>query len=535
MVHYSQFAKTNDVAYNIHCALAFCKAHGEDGLTFDKGEYHIYAEKASEGVYAMSNHSDAGFKRCCFLLEGFENFTLDGNGSTFIFEDAMTPVIISHAKNVTVQGFSFVSNRTFSAQFDVIEGGEISAVLRATHGKTYAHGGDVFEGDFEPKESYKLRYMDYHEQDGSISAGDSEFFTAGHESGNRVVFTALEEGVYRADRLHAPLRAGQKVVMAGRTRRAAIVFINRSENTKIENVTVYSGLGMGIIGQNSKNIEISRFDTRCKDGRCYSINADGTHFVHCEGKIHIHDCYFEGQLDDALNVHGIYLKIVDKIDNKLLLKQVHGEQVGINVVSPGDVLQTADPETLLPNGEYKVLAVNRVNLELLEVTIDGDASEIRIGDVADEISHVPDVLFENCTLINNRARGMLLASAGKITIRNNLFKTPGPSIKFESDGKYWYESGGTKDVLITGNSFDNCKYSGWGDSVIAVTPREKTEEGKFYHKKIAVTENEFKNCNGYLATIDNTETFVFKGNRVIGQELPLYRTTHCKTIDADLD
>lgn len=534
MVHYNQFAKTDDVAYNIHKALQYCKEKGEDGLLFDKGEYHIYTEKASEGVYAMSNHSDAGYKRCCFLLENFENFTIDGNGSDFIFEEIMTPVIISHCKNVTVKGFSFTSKKNCSAQLDVVEGGETSAILRATHGNTYTHGGDLYDGVFEPGEFHKLRYMDYHEQDGSISKGTSEFFTAGREDSNRVVFTTIEEGLYRADNLHAPLRTGQKVVMAARTRRAAVIFLNRSENTKIEGVTVYSGLGMGVIAQNCKNIEIARFDTRCKDGRCYSINADGTHFVHCEGNIHIHDCYFDGQMDDALNVHSIYLKIVDKIDNTLLLKQVHCEQVGINIVSVGDILQTADPETLLPNGEYKVRAVRRVNLELLEVEIDGDTSQIRIGDVADEISHVPDVIFENCTLVNNRARGMLLASAGKITIRNNLFKTPGPSIKFESDGKFWYESGGTKDVLITGNTFDTCKYSGWGDSVIAITPREKTEENRYYHKKIAIVENEFKNCKGYLASIDNTETFVFKANRIIGQDLPLYRTTHCKTVDCDI-
>ena len=534
MVHYSQFAKTNDVAYNILLALEYCKQNGEDGLLFDKGEYHIYAEKASEGIYSMSNHSDAGFKRCCFLLEGVENFVIDGNGSDFIFEDIMTPVIISHAKNVTIKGFSFTSLHTFNAQFQIIEGGETSAVFHTTHGKTYVHGGDVFAGEFEPKESHKLRYMDYHDADGQLSKGACEFFTSGHESTNRVTFSALQDGVYRAEGLRAPLRKGQKVVMPSRTRRAATIFINRSENTKIEDVTVYSGLGMGVIAQNSKNIEIVNFNTRCKGDRCYSINADSTHFVHCEGKIHIHDCYFEGQLDDALNVHGIYLKIVDKYDNKLFLKQMHFEQFGVNVVSAGDILQTADPESLIPNGEYKVLSARRINLELLEVTIDGDASQIRVGDVADEISHIPEVIFENCTLVNNRARGMLLASAGKIIIRNNIFKSPGPAIMFEANGDFWYESGGTKDVLITGNVFDHCKYTHWGEAVIIVVPRKKTEEGKYYHKKIAVVENKFINCKAMLVSADNIENFIFKGNNSIGQELPLYRTTHCKNVDSDI-
>ena len=56
----------------------------------------------------------------------------------------------------------------------------------------------------------------------------------------------------------------------------------------------------------------------------------------------------------------------------------------------------------------------------------------------------------------------------------------------------------------------------------------------FRTKDLVILENEFKNCKGYLASIDNTETFVFKANRIIGQDLPLYRTTHCKTVDSDV-
>lgn len=534
MVNYSQFAKTEDVAFNIYNALLYCKENNEDSLVFDKGEYHIYAEKACEGVFSMSNHTDPGYKRCCFLIDSFEDFTIDGNGSEFIFEDIMTPVIVNNSKNITVKNFEFTSLKTLSAQFDVVNDGDGFIDMKPTHGTTYVHGGDLYEGEFFG-ENQKLRYIDIHDADGKISEGPSEFFMAqieGHK--DRMVFNDLHDGTYRASNFPVPIRSGQKIVMGSRTRRCAVIFLNNSENTKIKNVTVYQGIGMGVIAQNCNNVDVDSFNTRCRNGRCFSINADGTHFVHCKGDITLRNCYFEGQLDDALNIHSIYLKIIDKTQNSILLKEVHTEQTGIDIVSEGSVLQTSDPETLLPNGEYHVTGVRRINLQTMEVFIKEDISEIRIGDVADEISWIPDVLFENCTVINNRARGMLLASAGKITIRKNLFLTPGPAIKFESDGKFWYESGGTKDVLITGNTFDNCKYSGWGDSVIVVTPREKTEEGRYYHKKISVVDNEFKNCKGYLASIDNTETFIFKGNHISEQEFDLYRTSHCENVDTDM-
>lgn len=92
MVNYNQFQLTEHVAYNIIKALEYCKKNGEDKLVFDKGEYRVNREMAAEKFFSVSNHSEPGQKRIGFLLEGFENFTIDGGGSEFIFEDVMVPV-----------------------------------------------------------------------------------------------------------------------------------------------------------------------------------------------------------------------------------------------------------------------------------------------------------------------------------------------------------------------------------------------------------------------------------------------------------
>ena len=108
---------------------------------------------------------------------------------------------------------------------------------------------------------------------------------------------------------------------------------------------------------------------------------------------------------------------------------------------------------------------------------------------------------------------MLLASAGKTVIRNNIFDNPGAPIKFESDGTLWFESGGVRDVLIEGNTFKNCMYvkNSWGSiALIDVMRRPKTEDGKYFHKKIEVSGNTFINCNRPLASVNNTEEFIFR-------------------------
>ena len=86
-------------------------------------------------------------------------------------------------------------------------------------------------------------------------------------------------------------------------------------------------------------------------------------------------------------------------------------------------------------------------------------------------SYVPDVLIEGCIFRNNRARGLLLTSAGKVVVRNNRFQTPGAAVLIEGDSNYWFESGATRNILIEENEFDNCAYvSGWGMAPVQVSP-----------------------------------------------------------------
>ena len=73
MVHYSQFNKTTDHAFNVYQAIRYCREHGVDKLVFDKGVYDFYPDKASEDVMYVSNHDIYGIYRIAFLLKGMKN------------------------------------------------------------------------------------------------------------------------------------------------------------------------------------------------------------------------------------------------------------------------------------------------------------------------------------------------------------------------------------------------------------------------------------------------------------------------------
>jgi hypothetical protein len=49
--------------------------------------------------------------------------------------------------------------------------------------------------------------------------------------------------------------------------------------------------------------------------------------------------------------------------------------------------------------------------------------------------------------------------------------------------------------------------------VIEIVPRRASEKGRYYHKCIAVENNEFRGGSVPALIVDNVETVIFRGNR----------------------
>ena len=517
MANYENFKNTDNITLNIKEALACCKADGENTLVFPKGTYNISSALAEQRYVTISNH-DNGLRGIIFLLEGFKDFTLDFSGSELIIDDTAFPFAVIDSENITIKNVSVRTLNPLTAEGVVTECSEKGFTFRQTGGSPIIlHGTCLKTATRNSKFVYLNRLNAWDKETGYMTPEFPDLGLAGvpfgkitDEEGN-VFFNTVSPYYYNNG-----LKTGDKISLDPGSRESCGIFIDHSKNIKIENFTRHNGPGMGVIAQVSENIEISGMKLVPYGNGVITLGADATHFVHCYGLIHIHDSHFEAQLDDALNVHGIYLRIIDKTEKSILLKYMHNQAQGIDFIKEGDTIETCDPESLIPKKRYKVSSVEKINYEYISIEIEGGTEDIPVGDDVTEVSRVPEVIFENCTLKNNRARGMLLASAGKTVIRNNLFDNPGTPIKFESDGQYWFEAGGVKDVLITGNTFTRCKYvkNSWGSKgLIEVMKRPKFEEGKYYHGKIEVSDNTFIDCHCPVAIINNTEEFIYKGNR----------------------
>ena len=106
------------------------------------------------------------------------------------------------------------------------------------------------------------------------------------------------------------------------------------------------------------------------------------------------------------------------------------------------------------------------------------------------------------------------AGKGKVVIENNYFNTSGCAILFQSDGEFWFESGGVYDVEIRNNLFDSCRYSPWGNAIIDCTPRPAEEDDRYFHKKIAVRDNRFVMINEPVVLFNNVEHAIFENNQI---------------------
>jgi hypothetical protein len=323
----------------------------------------------------------------------------------------------------------------------------------------------------------------------------------------------------------------------GARRVGAGFFCDGCDGVTVENATVHACYGMAFIAQLSKNIHLNGFRTERAEGRYLSANADATHFVNCSGDITVENCSFEGQLDDALNIHGMYTRVVGVNGREILVRQMHVEATGIRIFQKGDRIRALPSDTLISYGEYTVESAEYINDRICCLTLAEDASAISVGDDIEVLSASANLIFRNNVVKNNRARGMLIANIGKNLIENCYFHTSGSSVKLECDGEYWFESGGVGELTIRANTFDRCLHGGWGKAVIEAQKRKAVKEGSYFHNRVVIENNEFVLYKNGVVQINNTEDFVFQGNKLTAAEAnaPFVKTEHVKNASVQND
>lgn len=505
-----------DAGYALTRALKHCRSTGADKLVLPGGTLFITPAYLPE-QYAFVSNNDESLKRIAFNLTGMQGFTIEGNGTSLLFSGFVTPFLMQGASDITVKEVNVDYVRTFHSE-GVIEGsGKDYLDIRFTEEYPWT----ISEGrlKFRDKENNDYPYTNLLEFDPvkretAFMAKDYWIFSNGSMPAEK-----LENGNVRIFKENLTGKTGNILVFGAGDRLIPCFIVSDSRKIYIQNVNIYHCGGMGVIAQRSGDITLDHVKVTPSPGknRIISITADATHFSNCTGTIHMLDCTFENQKDDATNIHGIYA-VIDTIlsSHEMILQLKHSQQHGFDFLKPGVSLELADAKSLITYGQLKVREAERLNKEYTRIVLEAPLpGTVKVKDVVASTEANPDVVIRNCIMRGNRARGLLIGSRGKVLIENNHFHIAGASILFEGDGTYWYEQSGVRDVIIRNNLFENCNYGVWGKSCIEVGSGIRADREKSrYHQNILVEKNTFRGFDPRLVNIYCVDGFTFRNNLV---------------------
>lgn len=519
-------------------ALAKIKAEYKEGekviLRFPEGRYEFHEKGAAVREYYISNHDQTNPKKVGIALEDMKNLTLDGQGSEFVFHGRMLPVSLLRSENCLLKNFSIDFENPHIAQVKIVENDPQDGIV------------------FEP-----APWVDYRIAKDSIFEAYGEGWTMRHSWGiafdgdtKHLVYNTSDIGCptkgaseVAPRRIHAPgwkdarLVPGTVVAMRGWGRPTPGIFLSHDVNTTIENVKVHYAEGMGLLAQLCENITLEKFGVCLKgdaDPRYFTTQADATHFSGCKGKIVSCNGLYEGMMDDAINVHGTYLKVVKRVDDRTLVgRYMHGQSWGFEWGCPGDEVQFIRSNTMeLVGKQNKIISIRPYDKEQTEgareflITFQEPVDQVineQSGFGIENLTWTPEVLFSGNVIRNNRARGSLFSTPRKTIVENNLFDhTSGAAILLCGDCNGWFETGACRHVIIRKNRFVNALTNlfQFTNAVISIYPEIPDLKGQqqYFHGGpeggIVIEDNEFETFDAPILYAKSVDGLVFHNNTI---------------------
>lgn len=504
-------------------------------IRFEAGRYEFHEKGAAVKEYYVSNHDQENPKKVGLALEGWKNLTLDGQGAEFIFHGRMLPLALLHSENCRLQNFSIDFATPHIAQVTVVENDP--------------ERGITFEP--APWVAYRITKDSLFETYGEGWSLQQQWGIAFDGKTRHVVYRTSDiycptkgaTKVGNGRRILAPLWKDQRLVpgtvvaMRGWGRPAPGIFLSHDKGTVIENVKVHYAEGMGLLAQLCEDITLEKFGVCLRgdnDPRYFTTQADATHFSGCKGIIVSNNGFYEGMMDDAINVHGTYLKVERRLDDRTVIgRYMHDQSWGFEWGRAGDEVQFVRSQTMeltgkpnriasiRPHGQEEIAGAREFEISFAEPLDSSISGEVKCG--IENLTWTPEVLFAGNVVRNNRARGALFSTPKLTVAENNLFDhTSGTAILLCGDCNGWYETGACRQVVIRKNRFVNALTNlfQFTNAVISIYPEipDLEHQQLYFHGGkgggILIEENEFEMFDTPVLYAKSVDGLVFRKNTI---------------------
>ena len=512
-------------------------------LVFSNGRYNFHEEGSFIRKYYISNHDQVNPKKVGIVIEDMNNLTLEGNGAQFVFHGRMIPIAILRSANCMIKDCSIDFETPHIAQIKVVQNDPTNGITFEV--APWVNYRIAPNGCFESHgEGWKCQYstgIAFEEKTKRLvyQTSDLSFTT----EGSKEIASRIINAPKWKDKRLVP---GTVVAMRTWYRPTPGIFLSHNRNTTLKQVKVHYAEGMGLLAELCEDIQLDHFSVCLKgtdDPRYFTTQADATHFSGCKGKITSCNGLYEGMMDDAINIHGTYLKIVKRIDDQTLIgRYMHEQSWGFEWGRPGDDVQFVRSQTMeIVDKKNKIKEIQPYDTKDLtgvrefkikfEQPITAEINEtVKFG--IENLTWTPEVLFSGNTIRNNRARGALFSTPKRTIVENNLFDhTSGTAILLCGDCNGWYETGACRNVVIRKNTFINALTNmfQFTNAVISIYPEipDLKNQKLYFHggmkDGIRIEKNLFNTFDQPILYAKSVEGLIFKHNTIkVNNEYPAF-------------
>ena len=505
-------------------------------IDIPQGVYRLDAEKATVETVCLSNSAPVNPKKIGLILRGLKNAVIDFHDSELQLRGALLAMLVEDCENVTLKNFRIDSPSPVMVQAEILRNDENGIVIKPAAWCPARIENDrlVFVGD--GWRSSAAMGMVYDPQTKHVLTGVPDMFAnfdgASVENG-RVICPNWKDARFLVKTV---------VVLRPETFHLTGIFLHRCRNMTLENVKIHYAPAKAVTAQRCENLHFKGVSVSLREGlddpRFFTANADAIHCSCCKGKITVEDGVFESMMDDAINVHGIYVKATKKIDDSTMeVRFMQPGAWGFDWAKPGDVVRFLNAPRMEHFGEQvtveSVQPLDQPTIHMAKRFAITFREPIPASVAFDEttalenLSQTAEVVYRNNVIRNNRARGCLFETVKPVLIEGNRFDhVAGTALLFCGDASGWYESGPCENVIVRENLFVNCMTSIYQfcRAIISIYPEiaDFASQRKFYNGgeegAFLIENNTFETFDLPILYARSTDGVTFRNNRIAHNE-----------------
>lgn len=509
----------------VQAALKACKEKGSAVLVFPKGRYDFWPQHAAQRTYYESNTTNNNPKTNGILLENINNVVIEGKGSSFIYHGTMQPITLDKCHSISIKNLMIDWDFPLTGQGQVTDTSS-NYIDVSIDEKQYPFeiekGKLMFTG--EGWKSGIWIIMEY-ERDTHIIAPQTGDNAALGKGWQKYTATRLKNGLVRMTYpFQRKPKPGNILIFRHSPRDHAAMFIQNSKDINLSHIDIHHCAGLGILSQYSENLYFRNINVvpNAKKDRYFSGHDDGMHYSGCKGSIVVDSCRFAGLMDDPINIHGTYVKIIEQRGaNRLLCRFMEKMSVGMEWARPGEEIGYINNETLQTIGKGTVKDFKPLGITDFELTFTDDIPKnVKIAYGLENLTWTPAATISNSAFESCRARGILVSTPKKVVIENNTFSSSGSAILVAGDVNSWYESGAVTDLLIKGNKFlapTMTSMYQFCEAIISLFPEVPVMNAATptYHRNIRIINNEFQVYDYPVLFAQAINGLTFENNKLI--------------------